>query len=82
MPKKGLNLYHRKDGRWEGTYYHDINPKTGRRKKLSRYGHTEKEAKEKLLIAISELRSGTYIEKKQAHPRRMASSMARSLCKT
>lgn len=63
MPKKGLNLYHRKDGRWEGTYYYDINPQTGKRKKLSRYGHTEKEAKENLLTAINELKTGTYIEK-------------------
>lgn len=63
MPKKGLNIYHRKDGRWEGTYYYDINPKTGKRKKVSRYGHTEKEAKEKLLTAINELKTGTYIEK-------------------
>jgi len=63
MPKKGINIYHRKDGRWEGTYYHDINPQTGKRKKLSRYGQTEKEAKEKLLTAMSEMKSGTYIEK-------------------
>lgn len=63
MPKKGINIYHRKDGRWEGQYYYDINPKTGRRRKLSCYGQTEKEAKEKLLRAMSEIKSGTYIEK-------------------
>jgi len=28
MPKSGLNLYHRKDGRWEGTYYYDIKDNT------------------------------------------------------
>jgi integrase len=63
MPKKGINIYHRKDGRWEGQYYYDINPKTGRRRKLSCYGQTEKEAKEKLLRTMSEIKSGTYIEK-------------------
>lgn len=63
MPIKGLNIYHRKDGRWEGSYYYDINPKTGKRKKISRYGQTEKEAKEKLLTAINELRTGVYTEK-------------------
>lgn len=63
MPTKGLNIYHRKDGRWEGTYYYDINPKTGRRKKLSRYGKTEKEAKDKLIEAISQMQTGTYVDK-------------------
>jgi integrase len=63
MPKKGIGLYKRKDGRWEGQYYYDINPKNGRRKKLSRYGKTEKEAKEKLLTAMDEIKSGTYVEK-------------------
>lgn len=43
MPRRGQNIYHRKDGRWEGRYY-----QKGSRKYKSVYGRTYSEAKEKL----------------------------------
>ncbi len=49
MPRRGENIYKRKDGRWEGRYIKD------RAKGKSHYGYvyarTYREAKEKLLIA-------------------------------
>lgn len=61
MPKKGIGIYKRQDGRWEGQYYLPPDLLTGKRKKISRYGKTEKEAKEKLLKAIGQVQTGTYI---------------------
>ena len=43
MPRKGENIYKRKDGRWEGRY------KVGTTKYRSIYGKTYQEVKEKLL---------------------------------
>ena len=43
MSKRGNNIYHRADGRWEGRYY-----PTGSKKYKSVYGKTYTEAKEKL----------------------------------
>lgn len=43
MPKRGENIYHRKDGRWEGRMY--LN---GTRKYRSVYGKNYRETKEKL----------------------------------
>lgn len=43
MPRKGNNIYHRSDGRWEGRYYCK-----GSRKYKSVYGKTYTEAKAKL----------------------------------
>ena len=48
MSRKGLNIYHRKDGRYEGRYadgYMDC----GKTKYRSIYGKTYSEVKEKLL---------------------------------
>lgn len=43
MPRRGQNIYHRKDGRWEGSHYFK-----GSCKYRSVYGHTCTEVKEKL----------------------------------
>ena len=50
MPRKGNNIYHRKDGRWEGRFY-----QKGSRKYKSVYGHTCKEVREKLRIMQNEV---------------------------
>lgn len=63
MPKNATGIYKRKDGRYEGQYYGDINPKTGRRKKISVYGKTSREVKEKLKNLNAEISSGVYVEK-------------------
>lgn len=48
MSRKGENVYHRKDGRWEGRY---LEQGAGACRRRSVYGHTYQEAKEKLLQA-------------------------------
>ena len=48
MPKRGENIYKRRDGRWEGRY-HKIDPVTGIARQASVYGKTYAEVKEKLL---------------------------------
>lgn len=53
MPKKGVNIHKRKDGRWEGRYKVGVHP-NGATKYKSVYGNTYTEAKEKLLSAIAE----------------------------
>ena len=58
MPKKGENIYKRKDGRWEGRYIKGHN-KTNRIQYGYIYARTYKEVKEKLNIAKS------YIESKK-----------------
>ena len=50
MAKKGNNIYHRADGRWEGRYY-----PTGSKKYKSVYGKSYTEAKEKLNKLRSEV---------------------------
>ena len=62
MPKKGNGIYQRRDGRYEAIHYYGINPATGRPKKLTRYGKTAKEAKEKLRLAVAELTTGTMLD--------------------
>lgn len=49
MSRRGTNIRKRKDGRWEGRYY--IPDNTGGKKCKSVYGHSYKEASEKLLNA-------------------------------
>ena len=44
MPRKGENIYKRRDGRWEGRY------KIGTAKYRSIYGKTYQEVTEKLLV--------------------------------
>ena len=48
MGKKGLNIYHRKDGRWEGRY-RDGFQSNGMPKYRSIYAKTYAEVKEKLI---------------------------------
>ena len=47
MPKKGENIYKRKDGRWEGRYAVEKDS-TGKVKYVYVYGKTYKDVKEKL----------------------------------
>ena len=54
--------YERKNGTWETVYYYGTDAMTGKRKKVTCYGKSEKEAKEKILEAISQIKTGTYIE--------------------
>lgn len=49
MGKKGLNIYHRKDGRWEGRYKDGFH-EDGKPKYRSIYAKTYSAVKEKLLI--------------------------------
>ncbi|WP_365907906.1 hypothetical protein [uncultured Ruminococcus sp.] len=48
MPRKGENIYKRRDGRWEGRYKTGYN-EYGKAKYHSVYGHSYTEVKEKLL---------------------------------
>lgn len=54
MPRKGLNIYKRKDGRWEGRILRGT--KEGKRQYTSVYGHSYREAKEKLLEVTADCR--------------------------
>ena len=58
MPKKGENIYKRKDGRWEARYIkgYDV---SGRARYSSCYGKTYRQAKEKLNSAKAALLAGT-----------------------
>lgn len=47
MPKKGENIYKRKDGRWEGRYIKAYLP-NGKAQYTSIYGKTYAEAKQNL----------------------------------
>lgn len=47
MPKRGENIYHRKDGRWEGRYKCGITI-SGKTRYSSVYGHSYNEVKRKL----------------------------------
>ncbi len=53
MPKKGVNIHKRKDGRWEGRYKVGVYP-NGATKYKSVYGNSYTEARDKLLSAIAE----------------------------
>lgn len=52
MPKRGENIYKRKDGRWEGRYVKSYDA-SGKIKRGYVYGKTYSEVKEKLLLAKS-----------------------------
>ena len=58
MPKRGVNIHKRKDGRWEARYQKGRSP-DGKLIYGSVYGSTYKEAKEKLLFA------STHVEKER-----------------
>lgn len=53
MPKRGVNIHKRKDGRWEGRYKVGVYP-NGATKYNSVYGNSYTEAKDKLLSAMAE----------------------------
>ena len=59
MPRKGENVYHRKDGLWEARYIKGID-KNGKKIKGSVYAHTCKEAKEKRQVMIDSIRYSLY----------------------
>lgn len=48
MPRKGENIYRRKDGRWEGRYIESRTP-PGKANYRSIYGKSYREVKAKLL---------------------------------
>lgn len=50
MPRRGENIYKRKDGRWEGRY--KSTQENGKNKYVSIYGHTYSEIKEKMKKAL------------------------------
>ena len=52
----------RADGRWEGKYTLDYDPKTGKLIRKSVYGKTQKEVRLALSKIVSEMNSGTYAE--------------------
>lgn len=57
MSKKGENIYKRKDGRWEARYKKGLAP-TGGPQYGYCYGHTYREAKEKLIAAKTAVLAG------------------------
>ena len=63
MPRKGENIYKRKDGRWEGRYikFYDS---TGKAKYGYVYAKTYNETKRKLQEIQSNLSNGTMLESK------------------
>ena len=61
MPRKGENIYKRKDGRWEGRYIQGRTP-SGKAKYGFVYGKTYREAKAKLLQAAAIKQNGNLSE--------------------
>lgn len=60
MPRKGENIYHRKDGRWEGRYTKN-KQSNGKIKYGYVYGKTYKDVKEKLIQArINNIKKNEY----------------------
>ncbi len=57
MAKRGLNIYKRKDGRWEGRI-RQADFADGRKKYHSVYGHTYREVREKMATLAAEQNSG------------------------
>lgn len=55
MPKKGENVYHRKDGLWEARYVKEIDL-SGKKKYGSVYARTCREAKEKRQVIVDSIR--------------------------
>ena len=64
MPRKGENIYKRKDGRWEGRYIKSYD-NTGRAKYGYVYGKSYREAKQKQHNALVELKDSFEIENNQ-----------------
>ncbi len=59
--KGGDTIRKRADGRWEARFSMGFDPKTGKQIQKSVYGQTQKEVRQKLSAALTELDSGTYI---------------------
>ena len=57
-----ISSYQRKDNRWEAQSYYGTDEITGKRKKITKYGATEKEAVGKVRDALAEIKNGTYVE--------------------
>lgn len=70
MPKKGTNIFKRKDGRWEARYVKSISS-DGTKKYGSVYGKTFTEAKEKQEICIKNL----SVMKHQKHSLKLSNVM-------
>ena len=64
MPRKGENIYKRKDGRWEGRYIKSHN-NVGKAQYGYVYGKSYREAKQKQHDAIIKLKTSDKKEKKQ-----------------
>lgn len=64
MPKKHTGVSQRKDGTWMAQTDIGFDLLTGKRKRITRYGKTEGEAYDKLQQALTELRTGTYVEQR------------------
>ena len=58
MSRRGMNIYKRKDGRWEGRFYNGKR-KNGKKKYSSVYGSSYTETKEKLVEKLSSLQACT-----------------------
>lgn len=58
MPRRGMNIYKRKDGRWEGRIKKE-GPTKGKRSYRSVYGRTYAEVKEQMDIAKTEIPPGS-----------------------
>lgn len=66
MPKKGTNIFKRKDGRWEARYIKHISP-NGKKSYGSVYAKTFDEVKEKQLICIKEQNINDTISMRHKH---------------
>lgn len=51
MPKKGTNIYKRKDGRWEARYVQSLNP-DGTKKYASVYANSYREVRDKQILCM------------------------------
>lgn len=58
----GGSIRQRKDGLWEARYTIGRDPGTGKQVRKSVYGHTQKEARQKLTKALAAIDSGEYME--------------------
>ena len=56
------SIKRREDGRWEGRLMIGFDPKTGKVRRKSVYGKTQKEARQKLTELAKQVDDGTYTE--------------------
>ena len=61
MPRKGENIYKRKDGRWEGRYVKS-RTETGKALYGYVYAHTYREVKQKLILSIQTTENIIHLE--------------------